>query len=198
MSRLKYATIILLITLSLGINAFNLQPVTSLEATFTHSASFKVSESTAKDTPIEIFEVTGNGEFIAYFNWPGSVGAACSSAVINFWSYETLSDEDQSEFGNLGHLRILRCQESSGNISININASESVDYDFPLKFYFEVDNDQSLTSAIQDTLFLSLEYYQIDGGVTPTANISLEMPITIITGILAFAFFSVITRRKRK
>ncbi len=198
MSRLKYATIILLITLSLGINAFNLQPVTSLEATHTHSASFKISESTTKDTPIEIFEVTGNGEFIAYFNWPGTVGATCSSAVINFWSYETLSDEDQSEFGNLGHLRILRCQESSGNISININASETVDYDLPLKFYFEVDNDQSLTSAIQDTLFLTLEYYQIDGGVTPTANISLEMPITIITGILAFAFFSVITRRKRK
>ncbi|MHA1155680.1 MAG: hypothetical protein ACTSQK_06185, partial [Candidatus Heimdallarchaeota archaeon] len=71
-------------------------------------------------------------------------------------------------------------------------------YDFPLKFYFEVDNDQSLTSAIQDTLFLTLEYYQIDGGVTPTANIGFEMPITIITGILAFAFFSVITRRKRK
>ena len=198
MSRLKYATIILLIALSLSINTFNFQPVTSLAATPTYTSSFKISEDTAKDTPIEIFEVSGNGEFIAYFNWPGTVGATCSAAVINFWSYEALSDEDQNEFGNLGHLRILRCQESSGNISVNINASNTEDYNLPLKFFFEVDNDQSLTSAIQDTLFLTLEYYQIDGGVTPTANISLEMPITIITGILAFAFFSVITRRKRK
>ena len=138
MSKLvKNTTIILLVILSLSINTFNLQPITSLQITPTFTASFKISETTAKDTPIEIFEVTGNGEFIACFNWPGTIGATCSSAVINFWSYETLSDEDQVEFGNLGHLRILRCQESSGNIS-------------------------------------------------------LETPITIMTGILTFTFFSII------
>jgi len=193
---LKSATIILLIALS--INSLNLQSLTSLEDTPTYTTSFKISESTSKDTPIEIFEVSGNGEFIAYFDWPGTVGATCSAAVINFWSYGVLSDVEQSEFGNLGHLRILRCQESSGNVSININASETEEYSLPLKFFFEVDNDQSLTSAIQDTLYLSLEYYQIDDGLVPTGNIGFEMPITIITGILAFAFFSIIARRKRK
>ncbi len=193
---LKSATIILLIALS--INSLNLQSLTSLEVTPTYTTSFKISESTSKDTPIEIFEVSGNGEFIAYFDWPGTVGATCSAAVINFWSYGVLSDVEQSEFGNLGHLRILRCQESSGNVSININASETEEYSLPLKFFFEVDNDQSLTSAIQDTLYLSLEYYQIDDGLVPTGNIGFEMPITIITGILAFAFFSIIARRKRK
>ncbi len=176
---------------------FNLQ-VTSLEATPTYTTSFKISEDTAKDTPIEIFEVLGNGEFIAYFNWPGSIGATCSAAVINFWSLETLSDENQREFGNLGYLRILRCQESSGNISIKINVSKTEEYSLPLNFYFEVDNDQSLTSAIQDTLYLTLEYYQINSGLIPTEEISLEMPITIITGILAFVFFSLTIQRKRK
>ena len=162
----------------------------------THYSSQKITENTPKDTPIELFEVTGNGNFTASFNWPGTIGATCASILINFWSYSELSEEEQSEYGNLGHLRIVRCQERTGNMSISINTTENENYTLPMKFFFEVDNDQSLTGAIQDTLYLNFEFYQVDGFANTTAKTGINT--SIVTAILSLLAINLITLKYRK
>lgn len=189
--------VLLLFTISFGIISISSIKGISTDLEPTYTSAHKISESTTKDTPIEIFEVTGNGVFYAYFNWPGTIGASCTAALINFWSFSALTEEDQKEFGNLGHLRILRCQERAGNLSIVINTTVTNNYTLPLRFYFEVDNDQSLTGAIQDTLYLNFEYYQVDGFNEPTNNVGVGIPSTLI-GIGFLAVSSFVLRKRKK
>ena len=200
MKSLQKLAIVIFFISSIYINDFTIITINS-ETTPSKIADFKISQSYPElDTPTFIFEVNTAGKLLVFYNWPGQIGATCSAVLINFWSYEILTEEEQNNFGNLGYLRILRCQEEQGNYTIEINASATEEYSYPLRLYFEIDNDQSLTSAIQDTLYLTIEFYsyEVQNNDTLIASNGLQTLLFISAFVFIIIFNSLQRRKKRK
>ena len=159
------------------------------------TTSIIISETkTKKDTPIHVFNIAFDGKLVVYYDWPGDIGSSCTSVFLNFWSIATLSEENQTQFGDIGYMRILRCIESKGNVSYIINSTASDSYNVPMAIYFELDNDLSFTGAIQDNIYLIFEFYPFKGQQT-TQNAAIQLPVLILSTALITAALSL--RRKR-
>ncbi|NHJ84396.1 MAG: hypothetical protein FK734_02980 [Asgard group archaeon] len=151
-----------------------------------------------KDTSVFIFQIQYNGLLIVSYDWPIDIGAPCSSALVNFWDTATLTDKQQTDYGNLGFLRIIRCQENTGSINITIDETTTKKYSLPLNLYLEVDTDISFTSIIQDPLELVFEFYPYEGQTAITENSSVKILATLLILTMTYVMGVSIRRLKKK
>ncbi len=165
-------------------------PTNTKQMTITHTLP-------AKDTPVLIFEVHYYGELQITYDWPVVVGAACTAAIFNFWSKDTLTNQEQISNGSLGNLWVRRCLNGNGNHTLNINTTVLSDQELPVKIYLELDTDQSFTGVIQDPISITFEFYPFVGQELDTNNVGFSSGLIIISFTAIVLSISVIFRKIR-
>ena len=186
-----------IITVILSLLPINHIIANEVVETPTKSAKVTIlSNSPPKDTPTPVFEVGYYGRLNVSYNWPIENGATCTAAIINFWSKSSLSENEQNSYGDIGHFYIRRCIHASGRSAFAINTS--ITLSLPITIYFEVDSDQSFTSAIQDPIFLFFDFYPyINQSIPITQNTELTSTFSYVSLTMVLSLIVIFSKKSK-